>query len=94
MAIAVRSVKAGMTRFGYLRSRLKEGAKLGCRGAAIGPPTRTPARSVCRFRYIRRTKPHTAPFPIPHSPSNIDKTVELVTSLMMSISILLPLDPL
>ena len=38
MAIAVRSVKAGMTRFGYLRSRLKDGAKLGCRGAAIGPP--------------------------------------------------------
>ena len=37
MAIAVRSVKAGMTRFGYLRSRLKDGAKLGCWGAAIGP---------------------------------------------------------
>ena len=37
MAIAVRSVKAGMTTFGYLRSRLKDGAKLGCRGAAIGP---------------------------------------------------------
>ena len=37
MAIAVRSVKAGMTRFGYLRSRLKDGAKLGCRGAALGP---------------------------------------------------------
>ena len=59
MAIAVRSVKAGMTRFGYLRSRLKDGAKLGCRGAAIGPPTRTPARSACRFRCIRRTKPYT-----------------------------------
>ncbi|MEG1110569.1 MAG: hypothetical protein RSE65_07635, partial [Hafnia sp.] len=39
------------------------------------------------------TQPH-SPFPIPHSPSNIDKTVELVTSLMMSISILIPLDPL
>ena len=37
MAIAVRSVKAGMTRFGHLRSRLKDGAKLGCRGAALGP---------------------------------------------------------
>ncbi|TBM23079.1 hypothetical protein EYY89_18415 [Hafnia paralvei] len=57
MAIAVRSVKAGVTRFGYLRSRLKDGAKLGCRGAATGPPTRTPARSACRFRCIRRTKP-------------------------------------
>ena len=56
MAIAVRSVKAGMTRFGYLRSRLKDGAKLGRRGAAIGPPTRTPARSACIIRCIRRTK--------------------------------------
>ncbi len=56
MAIAVRSVKAGMTTFGYLRSRLKDGAKLGCRGAAIGPPTRTPARSACIFRCLRRTK--------------------------------------
>ena len=37
LAIAVRSVKAGMTRFGHLRSRLKDGAKLGCRGAALGP---------------------------------------------------------
>ncbi|PNK68135.1 hypothetical protein DVH07_01060 [Hafnia paralvei] len=59
MAIAVRSVKAGMTRFGYLRSRLKDGAKLGCWGAAIGPPTRTPARSACIFRCLRRTKPCT-----------------------------------
>ncbi|EHM47707.1 hypothetical protein HMPREF0454_00404, partial [Hafnia alvei ATCC 51873] len=25
-------------RFGHLLSRLKDGAKLGCRGAAIGPP--------------------------------------------------------
>ncbi|TBM23877.1 hypothetical protein EYY89_15760 [Hafnia paralvei] len=38
MAIAVRSVKAGMTRFGYLRSRLKDGAKPGCKAAAIEPP--------------------------------------------------------
>ena len=37
MAIAVRSVKAGMTRFGYLRSRLKNGAKLGCRGQRLAP---------------------------------------------------------
>ncbi|TBM07779.1 hypothetical protein EYY87_02115 [Hafnia paralvei] len=56
MAIAVRSVKAGMTSFGHLRSRLKNGAKLGCRGAAIGPPTRTTARSACQFRCTRRTK--------------------------------------
>ncbi|TBM20947.1 hypothetical protein EYY89_21360 [Hafnia paralvei] len=61
MAIAVRSVKAGMTRFGYLRSRLKDGAKLGCRGAAIGPPTRTPAQCICRFRSSRRTKPYSVP---------------------------------
>ncbi|PNK68900.1 hypothetical protein A6J69_018440 [Hafnia paralvei] len=45
-----------MTRFGYLRSRLKDGAKLGCWGATIGPPTRTPARSACIFRCLRRTK--------------------------------------
>ncbi|AVE16683.1 hypothetical protein AL518_20760 [Hafnia paralvei] len=57
MAIAVRSVKAGMTRFGHLRSRLKDGAKLGCRGAAIGPPTRTPAQCSSRFQSSRRTKP-------------------------------------
>ncbi|TBM12075.1 hypothetical protein EYY86_16185 [Hafnia paralvei] len=57
LAIAVRSVKAGMTRFGYLRSRLKDGAKLGRRGAATGPPTRTPARCSCRFQCVRRTKP-------------------------------------
>ena len=37
MAIAVRSVKAGMTRFGYLRSRLKDGAKLGCWGQRLAP---------------------------------------------------------
>ncbi|XOQ04328.1 MAG: Transposase [Hafnia paralvei] len=37
LAIAVRSVKAEMTSFGHLRSRLKDGAKLGCRGAALGP---------------------------------------------------------
>ncbi|KAA0264509.1 hypothetical protein ERL64_01495 [Hafnia alvei] len=59
MAIAVRSVKAGVTRFGHLRSRLKGGAKLGSRGAAIGPPTRTPAQCLCSFRCIRRTKPYT-----------------------------------
>ncbi|PNK66612.1 hypothetical protein EYY93_00750 [Hafnia paralvei] len=59
MAIAVRSVKARMTTFGYLRSRLKDGAKLGCWGAAIGPPTRTPARCACRFQSIRRTKSFT-----------------------------------
>ncbi|KHS49925.1 hypothetical protein RN38_04825 [Hafnia paralvei] len=63
MAIAVRSVKAGMTRFGYLRSRLKDGAKLGCWGAAIGPPTRTPAQGLCDIRYFRRTKNYTAYFP-------------------------------
>ncbi|TBM00944.1 hypothetical protein EYY87_21570 [Hafnia paralvei] len=57
LAIAVRSVKAGMTRFGHLRSRLKDGAKLGCWGAAIAPPTRTPARCSCRFQCVRRTKP-------------------------------------
>ncbi|TBM02745.1 hypothetical protein EYY87_15410 [Hafnia paralvei] len=61
MAIAVRSVKAEMTSFGHLRSRLKNGAKLGCRGAALGPPTRTPAQSACRFQCIRRTKPYTIP---------------------------------
>ncbi|TBM19731.1 hypothetical protein EYY86_01785 [Hafnia paralvei] len=38
MAIAVRSVKAGMTSFGHLRSRLKNGAKPGCKAAAIEPP--------------------------------------------------------
>ncbi|TBM25925.1 hypothetical protein EYY89_11730 [Hafnia paralvei] len=59
MAIAVRSVKAGMTSFGFLRSRLKDGAKLGCRGAAFGPPTRTPARCSCRFQCNRRTKLYT-----------------------------------
>ena len=38
MAIAVRSVKAGMTTFGYLRSRLKDGAKLGVSGGSDWPP--------------------------------------------------------
>ncbi len=37
LAIAVRSVKAGMTTFGYLRSRLKDGAKLGCLGQRLAP---------------------------------------------------------
>ncbi len=37
MAIAVRSVKAAMTRFGYLRSRLKDGAKLGVGGQRLAP---------------------------------------------------------
>ncbi|TBM21832.1 hypothetical protein EYY89_19635 [Hafnia paralvei] len=60
MAIAVRSVKAGMTSFGHLRSRLKNGAKLGCRGAAIGPPTRTPAQGLCDIGCFRRPKPYTA----------------------------------
>ncbi len=64
LAIAVRSVKAGMTRFGYLRSRLKDGAKLGRRGAATGPPTRTPAQGLCDIRCIRRTKPYTIPIQI------------------------------
>ncbi|TBL96766.1 hypothetical protein EYY93_21295 [Hafnia paralvei] len=58
MPIVVRSVKTGMMRRGNPRSGLGEGAKLGCRGAAIGPPTRAPARSACIFRCIRRTKPN------------------------------------
>ncbi len=72
MAIAVRSVKAGMTRFGYLRSRLKDGAKLGCWGAAIGPPTRTLAQWLCGFRCLKRTKSYTynAP-PQPTPPPNL-----------------------
>ncbi|OAT61153.1 hypothetical protein M993_00013 [Obesumbacterium proteus ATCC 12841] len=37
MAIAVRSVKAGMTIFGHLRSRLKNGAKPRRRRAALEP---------------------------------------------------------
>ena len=37
MAIAVRSVNAGMTIFGHLRSRLKNGAKPRCKRAAIEP---------------------------------------------------------
>ncbi|PAV96870.1 hypothetical protein CJD50_10525 [Hafnia paralvei] len=58
MPIVVRSVKTGMMKRGNPRSGLGGGAKLGCRGAAIGPPTRTPARSACRFRCSRRTKPY------------------------------------
>ena len=57
MPIVVRSVKTGMMKRGNPRSGLGGGAKQGCRGAAIGPPTRTPARSSCRFWCIRRTKP-------------------------------------
>jgi hypothetical protein len=48
MPIVVRSVKTGMMKRGHPRSGLEGGAKLGCRGAAIGPPTRTPARSACQ----------------------------------------------
>ncbi|TBL56615.1 hypothetical protein EYY97_21135 [Hafnia paralvei] len=59
LAIVVRSVKTGMMKRGNPRSGLEGGAKLGCRGAATGPPTRTPARSACRFQCIRRTKPYT-----------------------------------
>ncbi len=57
MPIVVRSVKTGMMKRGNPRSGLGGGAKLGCRGAAIGPPTRTPARSACWFRCSGRTKP-------------------------------------
>ncbi|TBM32369.1 hypothetical protein EYY85_00945 [Hafnia paralvei] len=56
MPIVVRSVKTGMMKRGHPRSGLGGGAKLGCRGAAIGPPTPQLARSSCRFRCIRRTK--------------------------------------
>ncbi|EHM37374.1 hypothetical protein HMPREF0454_04835 [Hafnia alvei ATCC 51873] len=59
MAIAVRSVKAGMTRFGNLRSRLKDGAKLGCRGAAIGPRLGRLHSVYADSNAIRRTKSHT-----------------------------------
>jgi hypothetical protein len=60
MPIVVRSVKTGMTRNEGTRvAGWKDGAKLGCRGAAIGPPTRTPARSACQFRCFRRTKHYT-----------------------------------
>ncbi len=58
MPIVVRSVKTGMMKRGNPRSGLGGGAKLGCRGAAIGPPTRTPAQCICRFRSSRRTKPY------------------------------------
>ncbi|EFV39042.1 hypothetical protein HMPREF0864_03631 [Enterobacteriaceae bacterium 9_2_54FAA] len=37
MPIVVRSVKTGMMRRGHPRSGLEGGAKLGGRGAAIGP---------------------------------------------------------
>jgi hypothetical protein len=37
MPIVVRSVKTGMMKRGHPRSGLVGGAKLGCRGAAIGP---------------------------------------------------------
>ncbi len=56
MPIVVRSVKTGMMKRGNPRSGLGGGAKLGCRGAATGPPTRTPARSACWFRCSGRTK--------------------------------------
>ena len=69
MPIVVRSVKTGMMKRGHPRSGLEGGAKLGCRGAAIGPPTRTPARSACRFRCIRRTKPFTVLSKYPPSES-------------------------
>ena len=57
MAIAVRSVKTEMMKRGNPRSGLVGGAKLGCWGAAIGPPTRTPAQGLCDIRFFRRTKP-------------------------------------
>ncbi|EPC06729.1 hypothetical protein EYY86_09340 [Hafnia paralvei] len=59
LAIVVRSVKTGMMKRGDPRSGLEGGAKLGCRGAAIGPPTRTPAQVLCDIRCFRRTKPYT-----------------------------------
>ncbi len=58
MPIVVRSVKTGMMRRGNPRSGLGGGAKLGCRGAAIGPPTRTPAQGLRDIRCLRRTKPN------------------------------------
>ncbi len=58
MPIVVRSVKTGMMKRGNPRSGLGGGAKLGCWGAAIGPPTRTPAQSACIFQCLRRTKPN------------------------------------
>ncbi|RDA72517.1 hypothetical protein DVH07_00950 [Hafnia paralvei] len=58
MPIVVRSVKTGMMKRGNPRSGLGGGAKLGCWGAAIGPPTRTPAQCICRFQSSRRTKPY------------------------------------
>ena len=63
MPIVVRSVKTGMMKRGNPRSGLGGGAKLGCRGAAIGPPTRTPAQGLCDIRYFRRTKNYTTYFP-------------------------------
>jgi hypothetical protein len=62
MAIAVRSVKTEMMKRGNPRSGLGGGAKLGCRGAAIGPPTRTPAQGLCDIRCFRRTKNYTTLF--------------------------------
>ncbi len=62
MPIVVRSVKTGMMKRGHPRSGLEGGAKLGCTGAAIGPPTRTPARRAGRFGGIRRTKHYTVLF--------------------------------
>ena len=73
LAIVVRSVKTGMMKRGDPRSRLKNGAKLGCRGAAIGPRlgrlhkayvifdalgVRNFTQFSCKFRCIRRPKPH------------------------------------
>ena len=57
LAIVVRSVKAGMMKRGNPPSGLEGGVKLGCWGAAIGPPTRTPAQGLCDIRCFRRTKP-------------------------------------
>ncbi len=70
MPIVVRSVKTGMMKRGNPRSGLEGGAKLGCWGAAIGPPTRTPARSACLFRCFRRTKYYTSPHNPPENKSD------------------------
>ena len=59
LAIAVRSVKAGMMERGNPRSGLEGGAKLGCWGAAIGPPTRTLAQWLCGIQCFKRTKHYT-----------------------------------
>ena len=60
MPIVVRSVKTEMMKRGNPRSGLEGGAKLGCRGAAIGPPTRTLAQGLCDIGCFRRPKPYTA----------------------------------